>query len=663
MAGVVGKFKAIISPTVEENNIGKEISSKAGKGIDSAGKGLGAKLGTGLKIGAAAGIAAIGAGVTGLAALTGKALSAQAEIQQSLGGSEAVFEKNAGAIQQWAASAAGSMGISTNAALETANKMGSLFQGSGIGIAESAEMTMNMSKRAADVASIMGVDLESAMEAVTGAAKGNFTMMDNLGVAMNATTLEAYAASKGIDATWNSMSNAEKTGLAYQMFMEKTSKYAGNFEKENQTLQGSLDILGASWQNLFYSLGDADMLDSALGQMKNAIVNVVTSVSEVLPTLLTNIGTMISELVPIILDAVLTLLPQIATMLSTELPKLINTIAQALPQLIEALFGVIDLLLPVLLDAIVTLGDAILKALPQLITSLVNTLSTALPLVFTAALTLLSSILEALPIVIVALVQALPTLIQSIVKTLIQAMPLLTTAGITLLTGLLKAVPIILPGLLNAVGVLISTLFTEIVKNAPTIMQAGFTAFMGLLGAFNNIAWMLDDAIRGFFSQVPGWIASALSGLKSIGGDIIRGIWEGMKGMGGWFSSQIKAWGAGVVGDIKGFFGIHSPSRLMRDEVGMQIGAGVGIGLANSTKNVLRKATDFSKTVANGIDIKGNASIDYGNDGIYSNDVNSNNGGVTINQTVEQPKNMMDMFLITRRGAVQGNKILAGGTA
>ena len=663
MAGVVGKFKAIISPTVEENNIGKEISSKAGKGIDSAGKGLGAKLGTGLKIGAAAGIAAIGAGVTGLAALTGKALSAQAEIQQSLGGSEAVFEKNAGAIQQWAASAAGSMGISTNAALETANKMGSLFQGSGIGIAESAEMTMNMSKRAADVASIMGVDLESAMEAVTGAAKGNFTMMDNLGVAMNATTLEAYAASKGIDATWNSMSNAEKTGLAYQMFMEKTSKYAGNFEKENQTLQGSLDILGASWQNLFYSLGDADMLDSALGQMKNAIVNVVTSVSEVLPTLLTNIGTMISELVPIILDAVLTLLPQIATMLSSELSKLINTIAQALPQLIEALFGVIDLLLPVLLDAIVTLGDAILKALPQLITSLVNTLSTALPLVFTAALTLLSSILEALPIVIVALVQALPTLIQSIVKTLIQAMPLLTTAGITLLTGLLKAVPIILPGLLNAVGVLISTLFTEIVKNAPTIMQAGFTAFMGLLGAFNNIAWMLDDAIRGFFSQVPGWIASALSGLKSIGGDIIRGIWEGMKGMGGWFNNQIKAWGAGVVGDIKGFFGIHSPSRLMRDEVGMQIGAGVGIGLANSTKNVLRKATDFSKTVANGIDIKGNASIDYGNDGIYSNDVNSNNGGVTINQTVEQPKNMMDMFLITRRGAVQGNKILAGGTA
>ena len=663
MAGVVGKFKAIISPEVENSNIGKEISSKAGSGIDSAGKGLGKKLGTGLKIGAAAGIAAIGAGVTGLAALTGKALSAQAEIQQSLGGSEAVFEKNAGAIQQWAASAAGSMGISTNAALETANKMGSLFQGSGIGIAESAEMTMNMSKRAADVASIMGVDLESAMEAVTGAAKGNFTMMDNLGVAMNATTLEAYAASKGIDATWNSMSNAEKTGLAYQMFMEKTSKYAGNFEKENQTLQGSLDILGASWQNLFYSLGDADMLDAALGQMKDAIVNVVTSVSEVLPTLLTNIGTMISELVPIILDAVLTLLPQIATMLSTELPKLINTIAQALPGLIEALFGVVDMLLPVLLDAIVTLGDAILKALPQLVTSLVNTLVKALPLVLNAAVTLLTAIIEALPIVIIALVQALPDLIEAIVETLIKSAPQINTAGIKLLTGLVQAIPVILPALLQAVGALLGSVFSELIRNAPAMGNAGLQAFMGLLSAFNSVAWMLDDAIRGFFSQVPGWIASALSGLKSIGGDIIRGIWEGMKGMGGWFGNQIKAWGAGVVGQVKGFFGIHSPSRLMRDEVGKEIGAGVGVGLANSTKNVLKKATDFSKTVANGIDIKGNASIDYGTDGIHSNDFNSNNGGVTINQTVEQPKNMMDMFLITRRGAVQGNNILAGGKA
>ena len=49
----------------------------------------------------------------------------------------------------------------------------------------------------------MGIDMSSAMEAVTGAAKGNFTMMDNLGVAMNATNIQAYALAKGLDFTWN----------------------------------------------------------------------------------------------------------------------------------------------------------------------------------------------------------------------------------------------------------------------------------------------------------------------------------------------------------------------------------------------------------------------------------------------------------------------------
>lgn len=656
-SSIASRWKAIITPSVENGGVEEDIKKQVGGSLDGAGKSLGGKLGKGLKIGAAAGIAAVGAGVAGLGAMTAKALSAQAEIQQSLGGSEAVFEQNSGAIQQWAAAAAGSMGISTNAALETANKMGSLFQGSGIGIQESAEMTMNMSKRAADVASIMGVDLESAMEAVTGAAKGNFTMMDNLGVAMNATTLEAYAASKGIDATWNSMSNAEKTGLAYQMFMEKTSKYAGNFEKENQTLQGSLDILSSSWENLFYSLGDPAMLESALGQMKNAIVNVVTSISEVLPTILTNMGTMISELIPILLNAVQTLLPQIAQMLATELPKLITQIANALPGLIETLFTIIDMLLPVLLDAIVNIGVALLNALPGLITSIMNTLILGFPLVLDAAIKLLMAIIDALPVVIIALVQALPTLIEAIAKAWGSALPQITTAGVKLMTGLVDALPIILPALLGAVVTLLGSVIYEIIKNAPAIMNAGHTAFMGLLTSFNDLAWYLDDAIRGFFSKVPGWIGSALSGLKSIGGDLIRGIWEGMKNMGGWFANNVKNWGGGVVNQIKGFFGIHSPSRLMRDQVGKQIGAGVGVGLMQSSRKVLRDARNFSNTISNGIDIGSRAQLDFGTNGGIYDDNGFGSTNVTVNQTVEQPKNMMDMYLITRRGAVQGTQL------
>jgi len=61
-----------------------------------------------------------------------------------------------------------------------------------------------------------------------------------LGVAMNDTAIGAYALSKGINKSTSEMSIQEKVGLAQQMFMEKTAKYAGNYAKENDTLAGSI---------------------------------------------------------------------------------------------------------------------------------------------------------------------------------------------------------------------------------------------------------------------------------------------------------------------------------------------------------------------------------------------------------------------------------------
>ena len=55
--------------------------------------------------------------------------------------------------------------------------------------------------------------MQMALDSVAGAAKGNFTMMDNLGVAMNATNIEAYALAKGLDFTWATATQAEKAEL------------------------------------------------------------------------------------------------------------------------------------------------------------------------------------------------------------------------------------------------------------------------------------------------------------------------------------------------------------------------------------------------------------------------------------------------------------------
>lgn len=192
---------------------------------------------------------------TPLALIGKKAAQMAGDLEQSIGGAEAVYGNFYDKIMSKAKESASVMGTSTNDYLEYANKIGSLMQGSGLKTSQAYDLTTKAMQRASDVASIMGIDVGSAMEAITGAAKGNFTMMDNLGVSMNATSIESYALSKGIKKSYSAMSQAEKVQYAYNMFLDQTTKYAGNYKKENDTLNGSITTLKAEVSNLTTEIG------------------------------------------------------------------------------------------------------------------------------------------------------------------------------------------------------------------------------------------------------------------------------------------------------------------------------------------------------------------------------------------------------------------------
>lgn len=215
----------------------------------------------------------------GLGAFLKETVTVAGELEQNLGGAEAVFKSFAAGIQDTASKAYSALGLSQSQYLATANKMGALFQGSGFSISQSAEMTTVAMQRAADVASIMGVEINSAMEAVAGAAKGNFTMMDNLGVAINDTTLQIYAQEKGLGRLETTQ---QKVNAAMQMFIEKTDYAAGNYAKENDTYAGSLQTLKAEFQNTMAEIG--------------------TTLMPVAQTALPLIRTVVSDLKPVVLD-------------------------------------------------------------------------------------------------------------------------------------------------------------------------------------------------------------------------------------------------------------------------------------------------------------------------------------------------------------------------
>lgn len=264
----------------EAQSVFESFQSKSNRTFENVANGFqtaGLALSAGLTTPALAGIGAV--------------VKGYASLEQNLGGTEAVFGQFAKSVQTDAQSAYRNMGLSASDYMATANKMGSLFQGSGVEQQRALDLTSKAMQRAADVASVMGVDMNMAMESVAGAAKGNFTMMDNLGVAMNATTLEAYALEKGLNFKWDTASNAEKAELAMQMFMDRTQQFDGNFLKESEkTVSGSLDAMKGAFQNFVAGLGNPEAdVAQLMANLKITVQNFAKNVGNVVKTIWDNL--------------------------------------------------------------------------------------------------------------------------------------------------------------------------------------------------------------------------------------------------------------------------------------------------------------------------------------------------------------------------------------
>lgn len=227
---------------------------------------------------------ASGLSALGFGAMIKNAISLAGDLEQNIGGSESVFKNYAGTIQKTAETAASSLGLSQSKYLATATKMGALFQGSGFSVAQSADMVTQSIQRASDVASIMGISVDSAMEAVAGMAKGNFTMMDNLGVAINDTNLQIYAQEKGLGKL---STTQQKVNAAMQMFLDKSDYAAGNYAKENDTYSGALTTFKAELEDFAAEAGTAllplaqsvlPVLSSSLNALKPVIMTVAEAV-------------------------------------------------------------------------------------------------------------------------------------------------------------------------------------------------------------------------------------------------------------------------------------------------------------------------------------------------------------------------------------------------
>lgn len=126
----------------------------------------------------------------------------------------------------------------------------------------------------------------------------------------------------------------------------------------------------------------------------------------------------------------------------------------------------------------------------------------------------------------------------------------------------------------------IKNIFSSVTSFFRNTFQSAWNAIKGVFSNWGQYFSGLWNEIVNGFKQLP-------SKIRTIGSDIVKGLWNGINDMASWIGGKIKGFGNNVLSGIKDFFGIASPSKVMRDEVGRFLAEGIGIGIEDNADSAL----------------------------------------------------------------------------
>ena len=110
----------------------------------------------------------------------------------------------------------------------------------------------------------------------------------------------------------------------------------------------------------------------------------------------------------------------------------------------------------------------------------------------------------------------------------------------------------------------------------------------------SNLGSKASQAGQNMFNNIINAVKNLPSQMASIGKNIVEGVWSGITGMGSWLSSKVSSFFNGIVDGAKKALGIHSPSRVMRDQVGKYIAEGVGVGIEENSSGVMDQVSKMN---------------------------------------------------------------------
>lgn len=478
----------------------------------------------------------------------------------------------------------------------------------------------------ADNANKMGSDLGSIQNAYQGFAKQNYTMLDNLKLGYGGTQEEMKRlisdAAKltdvqdelGITVDANSMSfdniiNAISVTQKKMGIMGTTSKEAA------KTISGSVGMMSSAWSNLITGVADDnadfeglinDFIDSVLAVADNLLPRIQVTitgiaklvselVTKLLPEIIDLIPPIITDSLPILLEAVntviesiLAVLPEVLPVIADLIPQIVQTIVNLLPKILAAGIQIILALIKGISKTI----PSLIKMLPPLIKSMIETLLYYLPDIIKTGFELLNGIIEGIVEAIPVLIDMLPSIIDTIIKTLIANLPLLIDCGVKLLVALIDGLVKALPQLIKMAPDIIRTIINTLKDNFPKIVESGKSIINSLVNGIKSVWSTLKDKAKDIFNAIKDTLVGLPSEMLDIGKNLVKGIWEGIDDKVDWVIQKIKGMGKKITNGIKKVFGIESPSKVFRDQVGKNLALGIGVGFEKEMRAVSEDMQD-----------------------------------------------------------------------
>ena len=530
-----------------------------------------------------------------------QAVQSYAQHEQLVGGVDTLFGESSKKVQEYANNAYKTSGMSANQYMETVTGFSaSLIQSLGGDTEKASEVANRAIIDMSDNANKMGTDISMIQNAYQGFAKQNYTMLDNLklGYGGNKTEMERLIADAskmtdvqkelGITVAEGDMSFANIAN-AISVVQKNMGMMGTTASEASGTISGSTGSMKSAWENLVTGIADDNANFEVL--VDNLVTSIVGKDGE---------GGFINNMLPRIQQALDGIVKMVVSLTDTLLPQ-VMVIGM---DLITNLVGSINDNLPALLDSASTILNTIISGISSL-------LPTLMPVAISLLETLVSAILENLPMILDAGILMLVTLTQGVasmlpdliplainavlnlVDTLLDNIDLIIDAGIELIIGLADGLILALPELIDKVPVIVSKLNTALTNNMPKLIE------MGMLLSI----------------KLAGGLIKAIPNLISAGGQLLAGLFEGLLDPTAIWNA-VKALYNGIIGGIKSIFGIRSPSKVFKDEVGKNLALGLGEGFSDTMNDVTAEmAGAIPTSFDTGVNM--NASSSYGSNYDY----------------------------------------------